>query len=97
IDPSQADLLKRLVSEVGALTRGRQPHRPGIIVRTAVPLAPAERTELEQVLARRFGTGQPVTFAVDPTVLGGVWLRVGDRIIDGSLRGRLEALRKQLT
>ncbi|HOG45411.1 MAG TPA: F0F1 ATP synthase subunit delta, partial [Anaerolineae bacterium] len=47
--------------------------------------------------ARRFGTGQPVTFAVDPTVLGGVWLRVGDRIIDGSLRGRLEALRKQLT
>lgn len=67
-----------------------------ITVRTAVALAPEDRAEFEKSLARRFGPGYRVAFEEDPQVLGGVWLRVGDRVIDGSLRGRLEALRKQM-
>ncbi len=97
IDSGQAEMLRRLVNEVGALTRGRRVGRgPGMVVRTAVALTPEERAEIEKALAKRFGRGQSPTFEVDPQVLGGVWLRVGDRIIDGSLRGRLEALRKQM-
>jgi F-type H+-transporting ATPase subunit delta len=97
INPAQADLLKRLASEVGALVgeRGRRRERE-IVVRTAVPLTPDERAEFEKVLARRFGPGYRVVFEEDPQVLGGVWLRAGDRIIDGSLRGRLQSLRKQM-
>ncbi len=96
IDPTQAEALRALVAEVGALTRER-PGRRGreVLVRTAVALSPEERASLEQALARRF-PGRPVAFEVDPQVLGGVWLRVGDQIIDGSLRGRLEALRKRM-
>jgi F-type H+-transporting ATPase subunit delta len=96
IDPARAEVLKRLVSEVGALARGRTGKRPReVVVRTAVPLTPEERTGFEQALARRFA-GHLVVFEVDPGILGGVWLRVGDQIIDGSLRGKLEALRKQI-
>jgi F-type H+-transporting ATPase subunit delta len=34
--------------------------------------------------------------AVDPDLIGGVVVRIGDRLIDGSVRGRLERLRNQL-
>lgn len=97
IDPAQVEVLKRLVAEVGELTRERPGRRAReVLVRTAVALRPEERASFEQALAQRF-PGRPVVFEVDPQVLGGVWLRVGDQIIDGSLRGRLEALRKRMT
>jgi F-type H+-transporting ATPase subunit delta len=96
IAPAQAELLQRLVAEVSALTRG-QKGRPDAVARTAVPLTPSERRELEALLAARFGGGRPVTYEVDPAVLGGIWLRLGDHVVDGSLRGRLEALRRQMT
>jgi len=97
ISAAQADLLKNLASEVGALLRERGSGRGReMVVRTAVPLTPEERAEFEKALARRFGPGYRVVFEEDPQVLGGVWLRVGDRIVDGSLRGRLEALRKRM-
>lgn len=96
IDPEQAEVLKRLVAEVGTLTADRA-GRDVITVRTAVPLTADERSQLEELLIRRFGARWRVTFEVDPQLLGGVWLRVGARIIDGSLRGRLDALRSQMT
>ena len=95
IDPAQVEMLRQLVVEIGGLTAGRG-GRGAITVRTAVPLAPDERSRLQELLARRFGAGRRVTFEVDPQVLGGIWLRVGPRIIDGTLRGRLEALRRHM-
>lgn len=95
ISPEQAEMLQRLAEEVGGLTRGRT-SRDEAIVRTAAPLTPEERAELERLIAARFGRGRRIVFQVDPELLGGVWLRVGGRIIDGSLRGRLEALRQQM-
>ncbi len=96
IAPAQVEVLKRLVAEVGALTRERTGRAEReVLVRTAVALDPEERAGLERALARRYA-GLPVRFEVDPGIIGGVWLRVGDRIIDGSLRGRLETLRKRM-
>lgn len=95
IDAAQAELLQRLVAEVSSLT-GAKRARPDIVVRAAVPLTPAERREFEGLLAARFGAGRRVSYEVDPSILGGIWLRVGDRIVDGSLRGRLQALRRQM-
>lgn len=95
IDPAQAEMLKRLIEEVSLLTRGR-PGRQEVVVRTATALTDEEQGRLRAVVTQRFGAGKRISFEVDPQLLGGVWLRVGDRIIDGSLRGRLEALRKEL-
>jgi len=95
ISPGQAEMVERLIAEVGALTRGRGRRREAV-VRTAVPLTPEEQAQFQALVARRFGPGHQVTFEVDPGVLGGVWLRVDDQIIDDSLRGRLDALRKRM-
>ncbi len=66
-------------------------------VTAAIPL---ERQQEEQVrlhLEQLLGKQVIVTTRVNPAVVGGIVARVGDRIIDGSLRGRLLALRRSLT
>jgi F0F1-type ATP synthase delta subunit len=44
----------------------------------------------------RFGPNLEFQFRVDPEILGGVVIRVGDKLIDDSVRGRIEALRQSL-
>jgi F0F1-type ATP synthase delta subunit len=39
---------------------------------------------------------QAVTFRVDPSILGGLVIKVGDKVLDGSVAGRLEGLRQSL-
>jgi len=39
---------------------------------------------------------QAVTFRVDPSILGGLVIRVGDKVVDGSVAGKLEGLRSNL-
>lgn len=95
ITAAQADLLQQLAAEVGALTAARKGRREAL-VRTALPLTAEERERLEAWLTRRFGRGWRLVYQVDPGVLGGVWLRVGDQVIDGSLRGRLQSLRERM-
>lgn len=61
-------------------------------VTSALPL-----TESEQAVVKKdLGGAKTVTFRVDPSILGGLILRVGDRIVDGSARGKLEGLRQSI-
>jgi F-type H+-transporting ATPase subunit delta len=65
-------------------------------VRTAVPLDDDRRTRLEQALSKATGKKVSVKVVVDPSVLGGVLAQVGDTVIDGSIRRRLEQLKEVL-
>jgi F-type H+-transporting ATPase subunit delta len=65
-------------------------------VTTAVPLNEADRAAVAQWLTRYLGYAVDVRYAVDPEIIGGVVARVGDQLIDGSVRGRLEGLRRAL-
>ena len=65
-------------------------------VRTARPLDPAWRDRVVAVLARVTGREVEAGFAVAPELLGGIEVRVGDRLWDGSVRGRLSRLARQL-
>jgi F-type H+-transporting ATPase subunit delta len=61
-------------------------------VESAVPLADGSRAMIESELLRRFGEGIVVTFADNPALIGGVRIRVGSNVYDGSVQGRLAAL-----
>jgi F-type H+-transporting ATPase subunit delta len=66
-------------------------------VTAATILADDERASLAAALSRR--TGKQVVLQVhqDTTIIGGLVLRMGDTILDGSVRSRLEQLRQRLT
>ena len=65
-------------------------------VTSARELSPPQTTELKRALKDRFGREPRLTMHVDPSLLGGIVLRVGSRMIDSSLRTKLEALRVRM-
>lgn len=67
-----------------------------VLIRTAQPLAPDQEQALAEALKKRFGTQVDVSVENDETLLGGVEIRAGDLVIDGSVRGRLTQLAAQL-
>ncbi len=66
------------------------------VVRVAVALTPEEHQRLQDLLEKLFHRPLQLDVEVTPSVIGGVWVRVGDEVIDGSVRGRLETLRHHL-
>lgn len=61
------------------------------------PLTPVEETAISATFAKKVGKlSLEITNVVDPTILGGLRIRIGNRIFDGSLRGKLNSLEKQL-
>jgi F-type H+-transporting ATPase subunit delta len=65
-------------------------------VYAAVRLTEAQKAELTQSLTRMTGKIVDPNYFIDPELLGGALVRVGDTIYDGSLRNRLEQLRARL-
>ena len=65
-------------------------------VRSAVSLDEKQRDDLAQALGKATGKKVEVKVVVDPTVLGGVVAKIGDTVIDGSVRRRLEQLKEQV-
>jgi F-type H+-transporting ATPase subunit delta len=65
-------------------------------VRTALPLDDEQRSRLTEALQRATGKQIELKVIVDPSVIGGVVARVGDTVIDGTIRRRLEQLRESL-
>ena len=87
--------LPRVADQFRRLDNARQ----GITIATAtsaVPLGPDEIQALTDRLEQMTGGPIELDLQVDPSLLGGLVVRVGDRLIDGSVRGRLERLRNQL-
>jgi F-type H+-transporting ATPase subunit delta len=65
-------------------------------VRSATPLDDAQVQRLAQALSRATGKNVEVKVVVDPTVLGGVVATIGDTVIDGTVRHRLDQLKEQM-
>lgn len=66
-------------------------------VATAQPLSDAQRQALEAALARITGKQIRCDYDVDDALLGGLSVRMGSTMYDGSVRGQLEGLRRRLT
>jgi F-type H+-transporting ATPase subunit delta len=65
-------------------------------VRSAVPLDARRQEKLAKALSKNLGLDIEVKVIVDPSVLGGAAVRVGDTVIDGTVRHRLDQLKEGL-
>jgi len=65
-------------------------------VTTAVPLSDEQLQVIATQLSTQLGKDVRATSEVDPAILGGVVVKVGDRLVDGSVRARLKQLRREL-
>jgi F-type H+-transporting ATPase subunit delta len=63
-------------------------------VRSAIELTPDQRERLAAAISSATGKQVEVKVVVDPSVLGGIVTTVGDTVIDGSVRSRLEQLKQ---
>ncbi|MFH1907936.1 MAG: F0F1 ATP synthase subunit B [Chloroflexota bacterium] len=65
-------------------------------VTSALPLTADEQTILKRDVLTKMGTQTTVTFRVNPAILGGLVIRVGDKVLDDSVAGKIEGLRQSL-
>ena len=65
-------------------------------VTSALPLTAAEQEAVKRDILSKTGNQATVTFRVDPSILGGLIVRVGDKVLDGSVAGQLENLRQTI-
>jgi len=63
---------------------------------SALPLTVDEQAIVKKEILGKMGSQSTVAFRIDPTILGGLVVRVGDKVLDGSVAGKLEDLRQNL-
>lgn len=86
--PYLARALNKLADERAGLVRA--------VVTTATSLSDSYYAQLKAQLEKSTGKKIVLETSVDPTILGGVITRIGDKVIDGSLRTRLSSMRESL-
>ncbi|MCU1427559.1 MAG: synthase, delta subunit [Actinomycetia bacterium] len=91
----RASELPAIVDRFVALSAQHRKHEVAE-VRTAVELNPEQLRRLSEALGKATGKQVEVKVVIDPTVLGGVFARIGDTVIDGTVRSRIEQLKEQL-
>lgn len=69
----------------------------GVRLTTAVAIAPEQLAQFEAVLARAWQRHVQIEARVDGDLLGGAIMRVEDQVVDGSVRGRLDALKHAMS
>lgn len=71
--------------------------RAEALIRTAFPLEPSQLEALLPALERKFGRSLYARVEIDPDLIGGVCVAVGDEVLDTSVRARLDSMRIALT
>jgi F-type H+-transporting ATPase subunit delta len=88
-------ILEQIVSEYERMADSKLGLEHAKVI-TAVPLDEEDKKKLSERLAAITGKKIVLTAEVDPAIVGGFVARVGDKLIDGSTKAKLEALRRQL-
>jgi len=88
-----------LIPEIAAVLRELADEREGRVraqVTSAQPLTEAQAAKLQAALEKITGRKISLARVVDPTLVGGVVTRIGDKVYDGSVRNRLSEIRQLL-
>lgn len=89
------ELLGPVLRTARAIWERRQNRRP-VTVRSAVPLGDDQQEALRGRLAQSLGATPVLRLEIDPALIGGLVIQVGDDVYDASVRNRLEQLRQRL-
>jgi F-type H+-transporting ATPase subunit b len=65
-------------------------------ITSALPLTESEQATVKRDILSKIGEQATVAFRVDPSILGGLVIRVGDKVLDNSVAGQLEEMRQKL-
>jgi F-type H+-transporting ATPase subunit delta len=84
-------LLGEVVGELDRMTRGG-PQVQIARVTTALVLSDDDKEQFRQKLRAKYDEGLELIFDVDATLIGGVVIQIGDKVIDGSVASRLESM-----
>jgi F-type H+-transporting ATPase subunit delta len=96
IGQGRGELLVDIIDEFFRLASESRKKATADVV-TAVPLSEETGKKLEEVLSELIGEAVFLKKTVDPSLLGGLVVRVGERIIDGSIRSQLHRLREGIS
>jgi F-type H+-transporting ATPase subunit delta len=88
-------ILRSVIKEIGELHL-RQLNQTRVEVRVAAELNDEIRGEIEKVLHERLKSEPILHVVIDPEIVGGVVIQIGDRVFDGSLKTRFEMARKSI-
>ena len=83
-----AALFERLKDDAEGVAKAR--------IETAFPLSAAELADIQAALEKHFGKKIEATVTVDPALIGGARITVGDTVIDGTVQAKLQAMATQL-
>ena len=92
---NQLHLLGDVVEEFDRLVAVGVPGK-SVRVTTAVALTNDEQAKLEAKLRAQYGADLRFDYQLDPAILGGVIVRIGDVVLDGSVSGKLAAMKQKL-
>ena len=89
-----------LLADIATLFEARKAEDSKILdvtITSAVPLSGEQETMFETALRNRFDRDVSVTTELDPSLMGGAFIRAGDAVVDGSVRGKLAKMQEALT
>ena len=87
--------LETALDRIGELAASRRERRVAV-VRVATPLSPEHRDRLEQALATQAGRAVRLNVVVEPELVGGIKVEIGDDVVDGTVRSRIDDVRRRL-
>jgi F-type H+-transporting ATPase subunit delta len=94
IERRQASL-ERQLDRITELAAARNQRRVAV-VRVARPLSDQHRDRLQQALSAQAGGPVQLNVVVEPAVVGGIKVEIGDDVVDGTVQARLDEARRQL-
>lgn len=92
---NQVHLLGEVVNSFDKFAAAGAPGKSARVT-TTIPLSAEDRSKIEARIRSQYGADLAFDYRIDPAIMGGVVVRIGDVVIDGSVSGKLAAMKQKM-